>query len=207
MNITYAIYKDVNNYNDIKHKIKTDDFIDSEMKELFDIAVLLYSKFSFSTLNKNRILAILSTEEYEERVEELLKTHIDLIQYDYDFDIKGEYELYTKNLGLYKFDKFVEDKGGLDSLLNILNDPEHNTENIRDFLEYHIEDMFKTTSSRVDESFLEDGLDEMVQDIMENRVETGITMKYNKYTNFFLNGIHKGVNLEYDILLITYFTC
>ena len=48
--ITYAIYQSSDNYEYIRNRIKVEDFINDEMRELFSTAIILYQKYNFNKL-------------------------------------------------------------------------------------------------------------------------------------------------------------
>ena len=106
--LTQLIYNNRDNLIEIKNKINTDDFINSNMKILFDYAVILYQKYDFKILTLDRIKQLIANnEDIDEITRELLLIHTDIVKIDYDLDIKGEFEIYLKNLSLYRYSTFV----------------------------------------------------------------------------------------------------
>ncbi len=198
--ITYAIYQSSDNYEYIRNRIKVEDFINEEMRELFSTAIILYQKYNFNKLDKQIIKPILEIENKSEgedsinQFKDVLNIHLDLmLDFEYNIDIKGTFEFYTKNLGLYNFFNFIEGEGGLETMYHKMKDLSSNSEDIRDYLLYNIEQNFRVDSSKIEESYLEDGMTELVKEIMEDRVEVGLPQMFSKYLQLFTRGIHKGV--------------
>ena len=132
--LTQLIYNNRDNLIEIKNKINTDDFINSNMKILFDYAVILYQKYDFQILTLDRIKQLIANnEDIDEITRELLLIHTDIMKIDYDLDIKGEFEIYLKNLSLYRYSNFVDDNGGIEGIINKWSDFADNTEDLRDY--------------------------------------------------------------------------
>ena len=197
MTLVRLAYYDVRNYRELKVKIDTDEFIDLGMKIMFDSASILYRKYEFKRLDSERIKLIISDKDIDEDFKELLKLNVDLFQMDLglSLDLKGEYQIYTKNLGMYKFIRFIEvENGGLNEMFNKLNNIEHNSEDVRNYLLAHIQSSFDNYKSKPKESDLEVGLDDLVEEIVNDKMEIGIPQRFSKYTNHFTGGIFKGVH-------------
>ena len=189
-------YYDVRNYRELKTKIDSDDFIDLGMRVMFDSASILYRKYDFKKLDSERIKLIISDKDINEELKELLKLNVDLFQMDLglSLDLKGEYEIYTKNLGMYKFINFIEvENGGLESLFDKLNNVELNSEDVRNYLLANITNSFDKYKSKPKESDLGQGIDELVDEIINDKMEVGIPQRFSFYTNHFTGGIFKGV--------------
>lgn len=196
MSMVRLAYYDVRNYRELKAKIDSDDFIDLGMRVMFDSANILYRKYDFKKLDSERLKLIISDKDIDDELKELLKLNVDLFQMDLglSLDLKGEYEIYTKNLGMYKFIKFIEvDNGGLGSLYEKLNNIELNSEDVRNYLLANISNSFDNYKSKPKESDLEIGLDELIDEIVNDKLEIGIPQRYSFYTNHFTGGIFKGV--------------
>ena len=195
--IVRLAYFDVKNYRELKTKVDSDDFIDLGMRVMFDSASILYRKYDFKKLDSERLKLIISDKDIDEELKELLKLNVDLFQMDLglSLDLKGEYEIYTKNLGMYKFIKFIEvDNGGLSNLYEKLNNIEFNSEEARNYLLANISSSFDNYKSKPKESDLGQGIDELVDEIVNDKMEIGIPQKYGFYTNHFTGGIFKGVH-------------
>ena len=81
--LTQLIYNNRDNLIEIKNKINTDDFINSNMKILFDYAVILYQKYDFQILTLDRIKQLIANnEDIDEITRELLLIHTDIMKID-----------------------------------------------------------------------------------------------------------------------------
>ena len=193
--ITQAIYSNKENLLEIINKVNVDDFINEDMKILYNYAIILYNKYDFQTLDKERLKQIIEMDDkIEENFKEIFKINVEVFPLWKDLDIKGEYEIYSKNLSLYKYNEFIENNGGVEGLFTKMNDLATNTDDIRDFLLYNLDNCFNNYKSKPIESSIEQGMDELLDDIINNNMELGIKQLYNKYTNHFTGGIFKGVH-------------
>ena len=139
LKLVQSIYNDRLNYLEIKDKINVSNFLDENMKLLYTYADILYRKYDYDKLDKTRIKAIISGEDLQEEIKDLLSINVDILGIDYGLDTKGEYELYSKNLGLYNFNKFFEGNGELEGLLKKLDNIDYNTDDIRQYLQHNID--------------------------------------------------------------------
>lgn len=194
LKLVQSIYNDRLNYLEIKDKINVSNFLDENMKLLYTYADILYRKYDYDKLDKTRIKAIISGEDLQEEIKDLLSINVDILGIDYGLDTKGEYELYSKNLGLYNFNKFFEGNGELEGLLKKLDNIDYNTDDIRQYLQHNIDKCFSQYKSKPQESFIELGLDDLLDKIDKNEMELGIRQRFNTYTNYFTGGIFKGVH-------------
>lgn len=193
--LTQAVYNSKNNLLEIINKINTDEFINKDMQRLFDYAVMLYQKYDFMVLDENRVKQAISLDEtLEEYMREVLKVNVEVFMIDYKLDIKGEYEIYSKNLGLYKYKKFIEENGNFNGLMQKMNNLAENTEDIRNFLLNSIDTCFGQYKSKPMESDIEVGMDILLREIETNNMELGIKQLNSPYTNHFTGGIFKGVH-------------
>ena len=130
-----AIYNNKDNLLEIINKVDTDNFLNNDMRKLYDYAIILYQKYDFQSLTLDRVKQAISNDmEVEEHIKELLKINADvLLMIDYGLDIKGEFEIYSKNLSLYKYYTFIEDTGGIDGLFHRMNNLADNTDDIRNY--------------------------------------------------------------------------
>ena len=194
--LTQAIYNNKDNLLEIINKVDTDNFLNSDMRKLYDYAIILYQKYDFQSLTLDRVKQAISNDmEVEEHIKELLKVNADvLLMIDYGLDIKGEFEIYSKNLSLYKYHTFIEDTGGFDGLFHRMNNLADNTDDIRNYLLDSIDKCFHIYKSKPIESNLETGMEELLRDINSNNMELGIRQQFNEYTNYFTGGIFKGVH-------------
>lgn len=193
--LTQLIYNNRDNLIEIKNKINTDDFINSNMKILFDYAVILYQKYDFQILTLDRIKQLIANnEDIDDVTRELLLIHTDIMKIDYDLDIKGEFEIYLKNLSLYRYSNFVDDNGGIEGIINKLSDFADNTDDMRDYLLDSIDRCFHIYKSKPIESDMEQGMEELLKEIENDDMEVGIKQRFNEYTDYFTGGIFKGVH-------------
>lgn len=193
--LTQAIYNDKNNLLEILHKVNTDDFLNKDMKKLFDYAIILYQKYDFSVLDESRVKQAISLDEtLEEYMRDILKANVEVFMIDYKLDIKGEYELYSKHLGLYRYNKFFEENGGLEGILQKMNKLGENTEDMRDYLLNNVDKCFGQYKNKPIESEIEVGMEELLREIETNNMELGIRQLNSPYTNHFTGGIFKGVH-------------
>jgi len=193
--LTQLIYNNRDNLIEIKNKINTDDFINSNMKILFDYAVILYQKYDFQILTLDRIKQLIANnEDIDDVTRELLLIHTDIMKIDYDLDIKGEFEIYLKNLSLYRYSTFVDDNGGIEGIINKLSDFADNTDDMRDYLLDSIDRCFHIYKSKPIESYMEQGMEELLKEIENDEMEVGIRQRFNEYTDYFTGGIFKGVH-------------
>ena len=194
--LTQAIYNNKDNLLEIINKVDTDNFLSSDMRKLYDYAIILYQKYDFQSLTLDRVKQAISNDmEVEEHIKELLKVNADvLLMIDYGLDIKGEFEIYSKNLSLYKYHTFIEDTGGIDGLFHRMNKLADNTDDIRNYLLDSIDKCFHIYKSKPIESTIESGMEELLRDINSNNMELGIKQQFNEYINYFTGGIFKGVH-------------
>lgn len=193
--LVQAIYNSKDNLIEIINRVNTENFINEDMKKLFGYALILYQKYSFQSLSLERIKQAISLdEEIGDTIKELLKINAEIMMVDYNLDVKGEFEIYSKNLGLYKYHKFIENNGGIENLFLKMSTVSENTDDIRDFLLDNIDKCFSIYKSRPLESNLEDGMEELIKEINEDKQELGIRQKFNQYTDHFTGGIFKGVH-------------
>ena len=193
--ITQAIYNDKNNLLEVINKIDSDNFINNDMRKLYDYAIILYQKYDFQSLTEDRIKQVISKDdEIEEYIKELLKINVEILLIDYGLDIKGEFEIYSKNLSLYKYYKYLENIGGIEGLFNRMNNLADNTDDIRNYLLDTVDKCFHIYKSKPIESNIEKDMDKLLKEINEGNMELGIPQKYNDYINYFTGGIFKGVH-------------
>ena len=193
--LTQLIYNNRDNLIEINNKINTDDFINKDMKRLFDYATILYQKYDFQILTLDRIKQLINTEdEIDDITKELLNINVEVMMINYDLDIKGEFEIYLKNLSLYRYYLFVSNNGGLEGIITKMANFSENTDDMRNYLLDSVDRCFHIYKSKPIESNLEMGMEELLKEINEDRIEVGIPQKFNSYTNIFTGGIFKGVH-------------
>jgi len=166
------------------------------MRILYDYAVIFYSKYNFNNIDMNKLEPLISSDSIDSNIREVLKLNLNILEHSkyIEIDMKGEVELYFKNLGLYRFKTFIEGRGGIDGILNKLNEVEYNTSDIKDYLYYKlVDECFQGYQNKVVESMIEEGLEELNFKVQNNLVELGIKMKFNRILDVYTGGIHKGV--------------
>ena len=193
--LTQLIYNNRDNLIEINNKINTDDFINKDMKRLFDYATILYQKYDFQILTLDRIKQLINTEdEIDDITKELLNINVEVMMINYGLDIKGEFEIYLKNLSLYRYYLFVSNNGGLEGIITKMANFSENTDDMRNYLLDSVDRCFHIYKSKPIESNLEIGMEELLKEINEDRIEVGVPQKFNSYTNIFTGGIFKGVH-------------